>query len=140
MIVSINMTTEKSHHLAATFGCSTRSLSFTYLGLPLGLTKPKVEEFMPSVNRCERRLASTSLFLSQAGKVQLTNSVFTALPTFFMSTFSLHVTIREQVDKNRKHCLWKGAEDTNRINAKAAWYMVTKSKEEGGLGVLDLKA
>ena len=139
-MVSINMTTEKLHHLAATFGCSTRSLSFTYLGLPLGLTKPKVEEFMPSVNRCERRLASTSLFLSQAGKVQLTNSVFTALPTFFMSTFSLHVTIREQVDKYRKHCLWRGAEDTNRINAKAAWHMVTKSKEEGGLGVLDLKA
>jgi hypothetical protein len=36
--------------------------------------------------------------------------------------------------------LWRGTEDTNRINAKAAWHMVTKSKEEGGLGVLDLKA
>ena len=44
------------------------------------------------------------------------------------------------MDKYRKHCLWRGAKDTNRINAKAAWHMVTKSKEEGGLGVLDLKA
>ena len=58
---------------------------------------------------------------------------------FFMSTFHLHSTVREQIDKYRKHCLWRGAEENNRINAKAACPMVTKSKEEGGLGVLDLK-
>jgi len=28
---------------------------FTYLGLPLGLIKPKIDEFLPIVNRCERR-------------------------------------------------------------------------------------
>jgi len=69
----------------------------------------------------------------------MTNSVFTSLPMFFMSTFHLHSTVREQIDKYRKHCLWRGSEENNRINAKAAWLMVTKSKEEGGLGVLDLK-
>jgi hypothetical protein len=56
-----------------------------------------------------------------------------------MSTISLHVTVREQIDKYRKHCLWRGNDDSNRINAKVAWHMVTKSKDEGGLGVLDLK-
>jgi hypothetical protein len=56
-----------------------------------------------------------------------------------MSTISLHVTVREQIDKYRKHCLWRGNDDSNRINAKAAWHMVSKSKDEGGLGVLDLK-
>jgi hypothetical protein len=56
-----------------------------------------------------------------------------------MSTLSLHVTVREQIDKYRKHCLWRGSQESNRINVKAAWYMVTKSKDEGGLGVLDLR-
>jgi len=139
MLVPINLSEERLQHLAATFGCSTGSLPFTYLGLPLGTTKPRVEEFLPLVTRCERRLASNSLFLSQAGKLQMTNSVFTSLPMFFMSTFHLHSTVREQIDKYRKHCLWRGSEENNRINAKAAWPMVTKSKEEGGLGVLDLK-
>ena len=68
MMVPINLSEEKLKHLSATFGCSTGSLPFTYLGLPLGLTKPKVEEFMPLVSRCERRLVCTSLFLSQAEK------------------------------------------------------------------------
>jgi retron-type reverse transcriptase len=64
MIVPVNVRNEKLNYLAATFGCAIGSLPFTYLGLPLGLTKPKVEEFMPLITRCERRLASTSLFLS----------------------------------------------------------------------------
>jgi hypothetical protein len=96
MMVPINMSVEKLQHLAATFGCSTGSLPFTYLGLPLGLTKPKVEDFLPLVTRCERRLINTLMLLSQAGKLKIINSVFTSLPTFFMSTFSLHVTIRDK--------------------------------------------
>ena len=138
-LVPINVLEEKSLHLAHTFGCDTGSMPFTYLGLPLGLTKPKVEEFLPIVSRCERRLVSTSIFLSQAGRLQLTNSVFSALPTFSMSTFFMHVTVIEQIDKYRKNCLWRGSDESNRINAKAAWPLVTRSKIEGGLGVLDLK-
>jgi hypothetical protein len=139
MLVPINLTDEKTQHMAATFGCSIGSLPFTYLGLPTCITKPRVDDFLPLVTRCERRLVSTSLFLSQAGKLQMTNVVFTSLPTYYMCTFNLHVSVREQVDKFRKHCLWRGSNDYNRINAKAAWHMVTKAKAEGGLGVLDLQ-
>jgi hypothetical protein len=131
MLVPINLTDERTKHLAATFGCSIGSLPFTYLGLPLGLTKPRIDDFLPLVTRCERRLVSTSLFLSQAGKLQIVNSVFTSLPTFFMGTFHLHSTVREQVDKFIKHCLWKGSDENSRINAKAAWPMVTRSKKMG---------
>jgi len=56
-----------------------------------------------------------------------------------MGTFLLHSLVREQVDKYRKHCLWRGSDDNNIINAKAAWQLVTKAKKNGGLGVLDLK-
>jgi hypothetical protein len=37
-----------------------------------------------------------------------------------MSTFSMHVTIREQIDKYRKNYLWRGSDENNRVNAKAA--------------------
>jgi hypothetical protein len=139
MMVPINISDERLKHLAATFGCFTGTLPFTYLGLPLGLTKPRVDDFLPLVTRCEKRLTSTSLFLSQAGKLQMVNSVFTSLPTFFMSTFLLHSTVWEQVDKYRKHCLWRGSNDNNRINTNTAWPLVARSKKDGGLGFLDLR-
>lgn len=56
MMLPINISEEKLDLLARTFGCSKGSLPFTYLGLPLGTTKPKVIDFLPLVNKCERRL------------------------------------------------------------------------------------
>lgn len=42
MMLPINLTEERLDHLTRTFGCTKGSFPFTYLGLPLGLTKPKV--------------------------------------------------------------------------------------------------
>lgn len=89
MMVPINISEERIQQLAQTFGCSIGKMPFTYLGLPLGLTKPRFEEFLPMVSRCERRLLSTSNLLSEAGRLQLTNSIFSALPMFHMSTLLL---------------------------------------------------
>ena len=75
MMLPINLTEERLDHLARTFGCSKGSLPFTYLGLPLGLTKPRVQDYIPLVNKCERRMSSVSTFLSQAGRLELTNAV-----------------------------------------------------------------
>jgi len=70
MMVPINTSEEKMNHLARTFNCQVGKLPFTYLGLPLSLTKPKIIDFTPLVNKCERRLAATSTFLNQAGRLQ----------------------------------------------------------------------
>lgn len=67
MMVPINISEERCHILRQSFGCLIGHLAFTYLGLPLGLTKPKVEEFLPLVSRCEPRLMSTSVYFIQAG-------------------------------------------------------------------------
>lgn len=96
MMVPINVSKDRLSHLANIFGCSTGSFPFTYLGLPLGLTKPRVEDFWPLISKCERRLASTANFLSQAGRLELTNLVFAALPTFFMCSFRLPKTVIRQ--------------------------------------------
>jgi hypothetical protein len=108
MMVPINIDDQKMELLANTLGCSLGSMPFTYLGLPLGTTKPKVVDFLPLVSKCERRLASTSMFLSQADRLQMTNVVFSALPTFNLCTFKMHKTVLKQIDKYRKHCLWRG--------------------------------
>lgn len=54
--------------LANTLGCRIGSFPFTYLGLPMGTTKPRVEDFTPLMDRIERRLsACSSLILRKIG-------------------------------------------------------------------------
>jgi len=55
-----------------------------------------------------------------------------------MCTFKLHKTVIKQIDKFRKHCLWRGADIDAKSPPKAAWHMVCLPKSEGGLGVINL--
>jgi hypothetical protein len=139
LMVPLNIPEHSLVSLATSFNCAKGSLPFTYLGLPLGTTKPRIEDFLPLVSKCERRLHATSLFLSQAGSLLMTNAVFTSIPMFQMGTFLLPKTVLEQIDKYRKHCLWRGSNVNDKRPPKAAGHMVCLPKEEGGLGVINLK-
>jgi hypothetical protein len=59
----------KAADLANVFGCIVGSFPFTYLGLPLGLTKPQVKDYAPLKCRVERRLSASAQFLSYDGRL-----------------------------------------------------------------------
>jgi hypothetical protein len=139
MMVPINIEDSKFDLLAQTFGCSKGTLPLTYLGLALGLAKPKVQDILPLISKCERRLVSTSSFLSQAGGLQMTNAVLSSLPTFFMCIFKLHKKVIKQIDKYHKHCLLRGSDINARTRPKATWELVCLPKSEGGIGVINLE-
>jgi len=69
MMALVNVADDKLEILSRTLGCSKGSLPFTYLGLPLSLTRPTVADYWPLVSKCERRLVTISGFLSQAGRL-----------------------------------------------------------------------
>jgi hypothetical protein len=79
-MVPINVTDDNFNILANAFGCSKGSLPFTYLGLPLSITRPTMADFWPLVSKCERRLVSVSSFLNEAGRLEITNAVFLLYP------------------------------------------------------------
>lgn len=62
LLVPINVSSEKMKVLAGTLGCQIGSFPFTYLGLPLGTTKPKIEEFAPLLDRVEKNYLPAPLF------------------------------------------------------------------------------
>jgi hypothetical protein len=70
----------------------------------MGTSKPKVDDFIPLVQRIERRLTSTSNFLTQVGRLEMVNSVLSSLTTFHMGKIKLPPIVVEQIDKYRKHC------------------------------------
>ena len=63
-LMPINVEEEKTPQLALEIGCQVGRMHFTYLGLPLGTTRPTIREFMPLVDRIERRLTGTAIWLS----------------------------------------------------------------------------
>jgi hypothetical protein len=103
-IYPINVDSSRMEIFARTFNCQIGT-PFTYLGLPMGLSKPKAEDFLPLIQRIERRLLSTSIYLNQTGRLEMVNSVLTALPTFYMSNLKLPPSTYKQIDKYRKHCM-----------------------------------
>jgi hypothetical protein len=50
----------------------------------------------------------------------------------------LHKSVLKQLDKYRKHLLWRGSDLNARKPPKAAWPTICLPKEEGGLSVIDL--
>lgn len=77
--------------------------------------------------------------LNYYGKLLKVNSLITSLPMYFLSTNKIPAPILEQVDKHRMHGLWNGGEITKKVGCLVAWKKVTRPKEEGGLGIIDLK-
>ena len=50
-MISINVSQDKMVHLASTFGCEIGTMPFIYLGLPMGTSKPRVDDFSPMMDR-----------------------------------------------------------------------------------------
>lgn len=85
----INVEPEKMNILANTFGCEIGTFPFTYLGLSMGTTKPRIEDLTPLMDRVERKLSACSTWLSYSGRLEMINSAITPITTYAMCTIKL---------------------------------------------------
>lgn len=138
LLVPINVSNEKMMILAGTLGCQIGSLPFIYLGLPLGTTKPKIEEFAPLLDRVERKLSACSSLLSYSGRVEYINTVITPTVSYAMCTFKLQKCVIHSIDRIRKQCLWIGNSERKRGGNLVAWPLAQRPKKKGGLGIKNL--
>jgi hypothetical protein len=113
-LVPINVAEEEWTSLTNALGCQLGSLPFTYLGLPLGTTRPSIQDLTPVLTRMERHVMGISRHLSYGGRLILVNSVTSALPTYYMCSLKLSVELIDQIDKYRKHVLWHGEIQTKK--------------------------
>ena len=126
--------------IALIFECPVGAMPFTYLGLPLGTSRPTIQDFMPLVCSIERNLSPTLSHMSHAGKLTLLNSTVTSLLIYAMCTLHFPPKLIDMLDKIRRRCLWiKKTKQGDKCNPLAAWDMVCKPKSKCGLGVLNLR-
>jgi hypothetical protein len=97
-LIPIKISQERSQHLANTFGCQIGGFPFTYLGLPMGTTKPKIEDLSPIMNRVEKRLSACSIWLSYSGRLEMVNSAITPIVTYTMCTIKVPKGFIENID------------------------------------------
>ncbi|XP_035838846.1 uncharacterized protein LOC118486474 [Helianthus annuus] len=87
------------------------------------------------VERVQRRIDNwLSKSLSFAGRLQLINSVISAMYTYWASVFMLPVRIVKKLEKCMRRFLWNGGVQGS-VRSKVAWKDVCLPKTEGGLGI-----
>ncbi|KAL0014133.1 hypothetical protein SO802_001202 [Lithocarpus litseifolius] len=72
--------------------------------------------------------------LSLAGRVILTQSVTSTIPNYTMQCVALPSKILQGIDRISRNFLWGSSENKKKLHL-ISWEKVTKSKEEGGLGI-----
>ena len=71
--------------------------------------------------------------------LNLVNYVFSALPTYYMYSLVIPPTGIHQIDRFRKHCLWSKGDISRKGTCLAAWEPMCRSKDEGGLGIINIQ-
>jgi hypothetical protein len=109
-----------------------------YLGLPLGLSRPRIHDLGPLYSRINHRLAATSYFLSLDGRIMVAKAILSLLPTFYLCTLKLATGAIEIMDKSRRIGVWGKSENSNSPKSLAAWDLLCMPKSKGGLGIINL--
>jgi hypothetical protein len=106
-MMPINVDDNTLRQLAAGFGCQIGMLTFTYLALSVGTSRPSIQDFTPVVHRLERRLTSTSSFLSQGARLQLILSTISSMPLHLLCIIHIPPRILKQFNRIIRQCLWR---------------------------------
>jgi hypothetical protein len=138
-MVPLNVPETKIQEFASVFGCQIASMSFTYLGIPMGTTKPRMDDLTPLMDRIKRRQNACSVYLSYSGRLEMVNTVLTSTATNAMCSIKLPVGVIENSDRIRKQCLWRGNNPEKKGGKLASSRLVQKPKKKGGLGILNLR-
>ena len=138
-LAGINSESEKLNRMAVSWGCEVGCWPIKYLGLPLGGRPRAIKFWDPVVETMEKRLQSwKKAFLSRGGRLTLIQSVLGSLPIYYMSLFKIPCGVRGRLEKLMKGFLWEGVEEGKKTHL-VKWELVTQNKEEGGLGVGNLR-
>jgi hypothetical protein len=138
-MLPINISSDRCLHLATIFGCVPESLPFTYLGLPMGTTKPKMDNLIGILQRIDRRLVGIADTLSYDGRLTVVKSVIAAIPNYGMCILKLQLGFLDHVGNSYINFFWKGKDIEKKEKCLLKWEKVCKPKKAGGLGVLNMR-
>ena len=91
--------------------CRIRALPMLYLGMPLGAQYKVLTIWNSVLEKIERRLASwQTLYLSKGGRLTLLKSTLASLPTYFLSLFTIPISVARESKSSKGTFLGEGWE------------------------------
>jgi hypothetical protein len=106
--------------------------------MPLRASYKAVAIWNPILEKLERRLSGKQkLYLSKGGRLTLLKSTLSSLPTYFLSLFTIPISVVRKIEKLQRDFLWGGLGDKFKHHL-VGWDTVCTPKEAGGLGVRSL--
>lgn len=135
---SSGLTDEDSNLIQFTTGLPQGSLPVRYLGVPLCSKKLSLQNCEPLLQQIKRKFSSwTVRSLSFAGRLQLIKTVIAGITNFWCASFILPSACVKRINSLCGVFLWRWNIEEHHT-ARVSWEVVTKRKEEGGLGVKNL--
>lgn len=121
-------------------GFSQGSIPFRYLGIPLANYNLQFVHYSAFLNKLLQHVNFwKNAHLSYAGRVVLIKSVIQGLNCFWLSALPSPVKVIDQINRICTHFLW-GSNDNGFKKAKVSWKQICLPKNEGGLGIMQLKS
>lgn len=68
-----------------------------------------------------------------------TLAILSSMPTYHLSIFPLAAWARKHIGKIRRSFFWKGKAETNGGHCLISWPLISKPKDLGGLGVINIE-
>jgi hypothetical protein len=104
--------------LASSFlNCKLSSISFKYLGLPVGANPCRLSTWEPLIDSLRKRLnAWGNKFVSLGGRIVLLNAVLNAIPIFYLSYLKIPILVWKKVGRIQRDFLWGGRRGRRRIS------------------------
>lgn len=116
------------------------SLPVQYLGMLLTISRPNRKEFLPLIERLEKRMEGwKGKLISRGGRLQLVKSVLTAIPIYYMMCLKLPKWVIDRIDAVRRAFLWGRNGKEGRAISLLNWPTVCMPTVVGGMGIHDLE-
>ena len=80
-----------------------------YLEMPLGTPFKTASIWNPILEKIEKKLSSWNhLYLSKGGRLTLLKSIFSSLPTYYLSLFTILVAMADRLERVSNILWWLG--------------------------------
>jgi hypothetical protein len=128
---------EEQKRVAEMFNCNNGSLPLKYLGIMVDNKHMSASDLSYVHLNVEKRIPTWQrVGLSSGGKMILTESCLSSLPTYTMGIYHLQEEIHQRMDTGRANFFWHGPHQKRKYHM-AKWRVTASQKRRRGGGGLD---